>query len=555
MRQKIEPQTQTLSLEDVLFAFSKAASANVLVDATHLPTVEIKPFAERNSYTGEQLPSTRVNLPIYITSRGHLSYERSTPDTFVFWHQPDTQKLTALCITAQKKWGDDTWLSETADTIAGLNRFFADTQGWNPVARTIEEKDANAKGIDATWKFKDFPPVVRASMRKEFARQVLTIQYPYPVTYQRFSLDYWKDARVTLGTGTQSVYDKEGRPLGNYQNPLLTIKPKDENGQRIYLFPHTKTLGPLVPQPVPFTQEKASATAIRQYPRETLAADTPPVVPQMGVKLETEPTLRKRVSFAVKSLPLTQFVSQLQKQSGVPLTVDSSLSPNLRVTGCTNSLPGQATFKPSMTLASAMFSLARLFAAHWDKQGAGYILSSDGLDELHLELRQLGYKATYSWPSHSEQETTELEAQVGDEILATTNADSLRSNQGIALSELPTAVQNDILNRVWDNDAPQLILAQQRLEDALVQDIHFRFAPLPKPVPLFFGVFRSASFRPHLRADSTGLVAYSADGRAIVRLYPDLNAAPASPMDKDAKAQSDYWIGAEAYLKQQQQQK
>lgn len=174
MRQKIEPPTQTLPVEESLFALAKAASANILVDATRLPSTQIKPYAERVHDAYETPGGSRANLFTSTANQGQLSYERSSPDTFILWAQPDIHKLTALAVAEQKQWDQD--FSGDAVTLKAISEFFANTKGWNPEAHTVAEKSANAQGADTAWKLGDFPVELQAPIKNELAHQVLTLQ-------------------------------------------------------------------------------------------------------------------------------------------------------------------------------------------------------------------------------------------------------------------------------------------------------------------------------------------------------------------------------------------
>ena len=551
MRQQIEPTTQTLPLKEALFSLAQTAGANILADATRLPTVQVKPYGERTLLATEYNVGGRANVIGNFCFEAGLNYIRSTPNTLVFWSQPDDEKLVELIIATREQWQIEHPPADRNFITQQLNQFFQRTANWSPEPQTLEEKTLNAQGISATWKLEDFPAELRPALRDELTRQILS----WGADYHEFNLGYWRKARATLQPYNLDVVDDQGSVVGRQAVLSLILYPQNANHGVSMGIPSLEPVGKFVSKQQMLAKNRAEFKNSLVPPEELLPSppDASLPNPDADLSLEREAILSKVVTFAVDQMPLTDFVAELQKQTGVSLSVAPDMLPNLKVTAITGeSVAADADVNSAtmLSLGAAMESLGHLFAGHWNKTGADYVLHSDNLSELQLGLRQMGNKAFYGWEKQTQEESKQRGNALANETLDAVDFNQLMSKLGASFDEFPAEVQTNFLASLRASRTSDLITSQQRLEDVLNQELRFKFAPLEPTAPRFFGLFRTQviSSWPSVVSGEAGLGAYTADGRFIARLFPFFAAAPVTESEQ---AQQAYWKDADVWRAKQ----
>ncbi len=523
MMERITPPTQTLPIDEALVALSKATSANVLADATHFEAGRIvKPY---NSNFGE-----RDNVIGYEAVQAGLSYDRSASDTFVFWKQPDKDHLVSLIVAYQKQLDKQFPRGDDKNTLTQFQEFLKARYGWEAQANTPEEAVKRAEGVDASFRLSDLPEALRVPFRAELISQVSSLGHE-PINYRWYEADYWKDTRVQLSMRQQGVYDAAGLRQGERESPLVVLAfpdIRDEEarsitaGRRINIgFPHTTAAGRFTPERTPTQNRQAVQQAIQQNlaPRIEHPVERPAVAVLPGVNVESEAALRKAVVFSIKQQPLAQFVAALAKQSGVALSVAPDVAPDAKVTGC--------SVAAGMPLASAMSALSRLYSARWTKDGNGYTLNSEHPTELTRTMAQMGNDAFYDWETFWPQERDALGTERADEIMGAVDVAQLQKSPGVPFSSLPADTQDSVLQLLQKEHQGDLTTAQQRLSEALDQDVVFRFAPVAADAPLFYGAGMTQRFGTgRLSPQASGIAAYSSDGAFIAHLFPRFTFGP-----------------------------
>jgi len=521
MDEKVTPSAQALPVDEALLALSKAASANVLADATHFEAGRVvQPYPARQTDPFDSNFGGRGGVVGYTAARAGLSFDRSSSDTFVFWSQPDRDQLVSLIVSYQKQLNEQFPRSDGKDTLLKIQEFLKTRYGWNPQAQTPEEAVKRAQGVEASFRLGDLPEELRAPFQAELISRVRSSGNE--PTYRWFEADYWKDCHIRLNTGQQNVYDAVGIISAQHKSPDVElvfpdVSSDDGAGTRSIAFgrtvaigfPHGATAGAFTPTRVQTqgrTEVQPAAVPAANLPVEQLTTVASP-----RVNVEGEASLQKTVVFSVKRQPLTHFAAELAKQSGISLAIAPDTAPGAQVTGC--------SVAAGMPLASAMGALSRLYSAHWTKDGDGYTLSSDHPSELTRMMAQMGIYAYYGSTRLSSQEHDALGTERADEIVDALGAAQLKTPSGAPFSSLPADTQDSVLRFVQKERQGDLITAQQRLSDALDQEVVFRFGPLRDDTPLFDGDGRTVRVGTGV-SSSSRIGAYASDGAFIAGLFP-----------------------------------
>lgn len=527
MLEKVTPSAQALPVDESLLALSKATSANVLADATHFEAGRVvQPYPTRQTDPFDSNFGGRGGVVSQMATRAGLSFDRSSSDTFVFWSQPDRDQLVSLIVSYQKQLDEQFPRGDDKNTLLRFQEFLKIRYGWNPQAQTPEEAVKRAQGVDASFRMGDLPEELRAPFQAELISQVRSLGNE--PTYRWFEADYWKDCHIRLNTGQQNFYNAVGVSLGQRKSPSVElvfpdISSDDGAGGRSIAFgrtvavgfPHGTTAGAFAPtraQAQGRTDVQPAAVPAANRPVEQLTTIASP-----GVNVEGEASLQKTVVFSVKRQPLTHFAGELAKQSGVSLSIAPDMAPDAQVTGC--------SVAAGMPLSSAMGALSRLYRAHWTKDGDGYMLSSDHPSELTRMMAQMGIYAYYGSTELPPQEHDALGTERADEIVNALDAAQLKTPSGAVFSSLPADTQDSVLRFIQKERQGDLIIAQQRLSDALDQEVVFRFGPLRDDTPLFDGDGRPVAFGTRV-SDSSAIGAYSSDGAFIAGLFPRFTCYP-----------------------------
>lgn len=549
MNSKVNPSTQTLPLDEALLNLSPVLSANILADATNFPaTLDISPYGARKVNRYETSLGTRISVVGVTSKQGNLTHDRSGRDTFVFWDQPDVKKLLPLLVAFQKQRAPATSPETNAATVGALKEFLQRNYGWKADAQTSEEKTQRAQGVPA-FGLTDLPRELQGPVQAEFYRATLGLTTN--TSYRWFEDDLWAKARLRLNMSFQAVYDEQGNYLGERKGPRVEFTfPNSPNFWDLGS-PHWNPEAPILPPEKSRPLSPKMLAAIAEIKAARLAGTIPPIpdyAPDSPEPPVSNPVAAlKTVTFSVKRQPLAAFVSNLQKQSGISLSLAPDVAPRAKVTG--------RSLDTGMTLDSAMNALARLYCAHWEKEGEGFVLRSNGWDELRQGMARLGDSAFYGWMTRWPQESIRVGTERADEILGGLDVDQLNAEGGAAFADLPADTQQSAMQFVREENEGELFTAQQRLYDVLEQDVRFRFGTVQPPVvaegfvsnspvpfrfdnvqsktPLFFDGFSMGNFRyGYISTEVGGLAAYSSDGRFIAQLFPDFQAQPPSELDR-----------------------
>lgn len=536
--QKIKAPTEAMPATRVMAALSQAASINIFVDAAAIPTnITVRPWAKR-PYDPFGYPIGRKSVVPDVASQLELSYDRTSTDTVVFWHQPDLNRTINLIAGRQKQLDALYPAAEEKATFKELQKFFPDhKEALSPAEEDAQKRtvsvqmgwpthfDAEPQSAEKSVSVAQLPPELRRALQAEFVRR-LRVSNATPA-YQSLELPFWKEGRVLFSKQQYNIYDKTGFVrknemlfVGGVCVPAHPYTPGSWfyiSEQPAYIGashaenPHQVELDNFV---LPaFMTEGEHLAQFRTEEIATLPApkDLPP-----AIDLNADDALQKTVKFSVQKAPLADFVADLARQGKVKLAVAPDVAPEGKVLACSS----------GMKLDAAMTALERLYGARWMKSETGYLLRSQGLDEVHTTLNQWGLATVYLHEVRNPAQRDAIGAQLADDVSGAFDRDQLVSRKGAPFSELPLDTQSHILQLYREDRSGQLIVTQGRLEDALayIDNFSIRYGTLPEPekVPGLFGDFQSeGTDTGTLNAKQPGLAAYTPDGRFITQLFRD----------------------------------
>lgn len=528
MKEQITAPAEALPIDEALAALSRAASINIFVDATHLPVDQIlQPYAKRPKNVNTIDFSGRSLVIGHAVTQAQMSYDRTAKDTFVFWREPDINRVINLIVAHQKQLHALYPPADDKTTLAALEQYFARTQGWPIQSIKFADRKRRAQGLEKAVSLSELPPELQAPLQAEFVRHLR--RSGVAPDYSHFEPQSWKDGRVRLVEGQVNRYDAIGNYLGTHK--ALVVK--------VYFSPgrYPFYVGPprwATPTQVELTDfqfpsfltegEHLSQFEAAQNVKATAPGPRPPV---LDFK---EDAFQKTVKFAGKRRDLHDFVSELAKQSGLTLSVAPDVLPGAKI----------LAVSPGMTLGAALVAVERLYCARWVKAAQDYQLQSQGLDELHQSMAQLGMKTLYERVPYWAEERQAMSRQIADEVTGHFDWDQLKKEQGAPFSELPVEVQSHIVELFRTDKSGQFIVNQQRLDDALAQAANFsiRLSTVPKDTPQFFGAFRSEPADMGISTlGATVLSAFSPDGRYITELFSQFHIYPPHPSGEKDEAE------------------
>ena len=540
MQRQITSSPSPLSVDDSLLFLSKSSSANFLADVTSVEKNSFaQPYANREKSRYEMFPNSLLSVLGNFSKQAKLTYYRTDAETLVFWLMPDQAQLVEQ-ISAYRKQLDSLPRLDKAATLSNLQEFFAHKYEWKVTSTTVADKTLSAQGVDAFIPLADLPEDVRSGVEAELYAQACNAAMT--PSYKPFDAAFWQDARVQVIKG-----------FGPDYLPIIQISQPDTQFRFGVGIPSWRFQGELkrrtpTAKASTIAKAKAKAKADAEKSRTPTIPQTAPVAVEVPhLDLSGEAALQKQVSFSVKRSPLSAFVADLQKQSGVSLKLAPVIFDANLITASS----------AGMTLSKALRAIGRLYNAHWDKDGNGYTLVSDNLDELHQRMGQMGYGAFYQWSSslgNNEDEQTQL----ADEVSATFDRESLTFPKTAPFSGLSPDVQERIIQDFRAKNGAPLITAQQRLDEVMAQvkaqKIRIRLSPLPARTQSYFGAFHTetVSVSNPLSRGATALAAYTADGQFIAPLFPDFSV---SKPDDFEIAREKYRVEGEAWAAAQREKR
>lgn len=235
-----------------------------------------------------------------------------------------------------------------------------------------------------------------------------------------------------------------------------------------------------------------------------------------AIELPNEAALATHVSFEVKRLPLSELLSQLQKQSGVTLASDKGfMAEKVLVTARIREMP----------LWNVMNVLSRMYGVVWQKESENsYTLSAGSRPAAQLQLLQTGdmeHALSVQEAQNQEQES----AALADEVVAYATPYVLRSAEGMPFASFPEELRNRIRQRLEKTAALQLIRAQSRARTVRDGEYFVRFEEkLGQPQNGVVGKSPMTSAFPTITI-------HAADGNTLAEL-PFIIALTTEPVDK-----------------------
>lgn len=523
------PQDQK-PLGEMLAVYAKTASANVFADVTGRKSSD-----QVESPMGFVAPRTQIGRTlglIRIGFKAQMCYDRSATDTFVLWPRPDLDHLAGLSVAAHKEFDLTHPAPDRAETIAALREFYSHEKGWKAQFQTLDEKDQSAQGVKDAIRLADLPPALRAPVMAELAYRIRRLEPNYPPAWTD---DYWKAARVHLFIPTKQQKDRHYATVEIYDPFERFLLGVPSQVKVAALFPVAAHSGVCAPP--------------TDAPKEALPLFAP-LEAQNPSGFDFDPTaqaaLCKVVSLNFQFVPPAAIVADLKKQTGIALGLAPDVAPAAQTIAISQ--------PQGMPLWSAMAAMARLYSAHWEKAGQGYRLTSDNLDELHALMARTGLYADYNFQEHSRTEALDIGSDLATQIVDEGDRDQLTSPQGLPLSSLSADLQKEVVDLIHQQTEGAPLVSQQRLDNALAQNLELRFAPLPNSAPQFFGANYSGG--PDLNGSDGAavLTVYTTGGRFVVRLFPEFSAPKSSDIDRLLQKRRDEIAKAQAKIDAQEAQ-
>ena len=496
---KLALPLNTASADDYLIDMAKQGNINILADATDLPAqAKVTPYPA--TIGGLRKDEAEWDFTLFkvmgdFAAYHELSFLRPGERTFLFWHKPDAGQLLQAQMALQQA-SDRVLFAEADvavrnmgapadDNIPGAlkksesNRVLFDylqqAHGWT--TKSIRDDQE----VDIRVLLSDLRPDLRALVSREFQNQWLPSSL-----FDLFKDTFWNesDLRICLrGDGdsetmgleqfeaNEDVADAEPTEIISHSVRwrLFTRREDMEESKGVDL-----TQSPTAPA---FHLKPAAPIAVPNFDAQTMQK----VYGGLGEEIinplfDTDAAFLTQVSWEGKRVALSDVMAELQKQSGVTLTLAADAPADKLVTGHTE----------PMTLAQLLERISRLYGLVWSKEGGAYVARGNDRGELHLKMLQMGDLSNYNYQSenyvrlYKERE----KAVIAQEIIDIKGVDALRAPEGVALSELPQSLR-DRLRRIMEqeNKAPAsatLVGYNRLLVEELAQDgLIFRFGTSP----------------------------------------------------------------------------
>ncbi len=527
MGEQISAPPQALPIDEAFAALSRAASINAFVDATNLPVDQVlQPYAKRPKNIYEMNYNGRSNVIGNTVSQAKMTFDRTAKETFVFWREPDINRTVNLIVTRQKQLDALYPPADDKTTLAALEEFYGRTQDWPTKFIRLADRKRRAQGVEKTITLADLPAELQLPLQAEFVRRVRL--HDTAPDYSYFEPQSWKEGRVRLVEENVNLYDTVGRVTQTKKAWVVRVYFSRERYPAYIGKPRWAV--PTQVELANFTLPSFLSEGERLSQFEAAQNDKPVAANTLTTSLDfQEDAFQKTVKFPAKRVDLRNFISDLSKQSGLAFSVAPDVAPDAQILAAS----------PGMPLGAALTAVERLYSARWVKAAQGYQLQSQGLDELHQNMAQLGMGTLYERTAYWSAERDAIGGQIADEVTGAFDWDQLKSEQGAPFSELPLDVQSHIVELFRIDKSGELIVTQQRLDDALAQASNFsiRLNKVSRDVPQFFGAFHS---RPThlgiLSLGTTALSAFSPDGRFITDLFPQFYIYP--PRQSEEKSET-----------------
>jgi len=208
------------------------------------------------------------------------------------------------------------------------------------------------------------------------------------------------------------------------------------------------------------------------FPVASRAAETTtlgPTAAAQALALQANPALQMKVSFEARRQPLTDFLADLQKQSGVTLAAapDAEVA-QLRITARVRDMP----------LCEVMSALSRLYRVFWNHEKDTYVMHGSDWNAVEQELLQVGdmnKSNAYLLSRVLRQRGTEI----AKAILPHANVSALKTREGFPVASLPQELQQELRRNFEARVAAEIVrgyrdTTEQYLDDCI---LHIRSAP------------------------------------------------------------------------------
>lgn len=191
----IRVQAQAATTGGYILTLARAADANIIVDASALPTTD-PPLTSDNQ--GEF-----IKLLLDFAQERHLTALTYDPQTMLMWHEPDVVALareviadeTSIEAKTVRNASQQAFNSFALDKL--LTTYFQATYGWN----------GRAPGFSKDIKLADLPPAVQSQVMAAVESEILDAR---GLTHWRLWLtdEFWQRARLWV----QPSQD-QGKPI------------------------------------------------------------------------------------------------------------------------------------------------------------------------------------------------------------------------------------------------------------------------------------------------------------------------------------------------------
>ncbi len=397
MRGEIKIPLAQPSTEDYLLALGRVGNANFLIDAASLPEATA-PFTgewkERTtSASGGQWKGRLGSILFELAYDRDLTWAAVGERTFVVWPDQPFQKLGKRIAAGEgiKMAGE---VLPDDKFIALLQDYLKREHGW----------DSKSSDLKLDIKFDDLPPSIRPFVVAKAQEYRLTyVSQPFVDQKVWFSDDFWKEAIIharkmpkflyhsvpmlfvgsplpaqEAGTTNRRVVFRRIASMKNYTGAAefeangLWLNIADSGG---ILFQNFDKLPP----------------EARRPPTSTAAASAVNLQVLQPAELETEKALAVPVSLDARRRPVKDLLSDVQKQSGVSLTMSAGLIPEKALV---------TAHLKEMPLSSFMAALSRLYSVRWSKTESGYAMNPSDRSEVEQKITEMGdWFRFLSWQS------------------------------------------------------------------------------------------------------------------------------------------------------------
>ena len=543
MNEKITAPTEQLPLDEALSALARSASLNAFVDATDLLTdLSILPYDQRPKDFFEMNYGGRINVIHNTLSQAQMTKARVGHNTFVFWHQPDTNRILNLIVARHREldaqfppdanYSDVYRVSRDASGaqlpdenseggLAKIKAYFERTQGWPAAPQTLEDMQRSAQGSAQAVNVSQLPADVRQLLQAELIRRIRSERVtPLP---EWFDIASWNDARVGIVAEDANYFRPDGLVLGRAQARVLRVF--FPNRRQSFLVGIPAWANPRFPRvdSVELPAYLSEGAQLANFEIGDAKAEATPAAPLPLVNFSSDARTQKQVKFAAKRQDLRALVADLQTQSGIALSVSDEVAPGAQVLAISGGMEAR----------EALEAIERLYQAVWVPSEGGYALQPQNMSELQKQMSRLGDHFSSAFDSINLKQRHLMGQRVAEEISVGLDPNALQSAQGAPFSQLSDEVQSHVMQLFRDDKARELVEMQRRFQAVEPYFGNFE-VQLNRASPNAQPFFVSENYRlvesANVGTDST-LRAFAPDGRTITRLYPSFSVAPPNELD------------------------